>query len=908
MSALLYRLGRRAALRPLLPLLAWLLVTVAVVALLVTQTPSISTSLTLDDAPAQQVLDDVTEALPEAGGTQGTLVFQATDGGRVDTPARADAVGRALDVAVGSGLVLDRDARLLEQQADVEATVRENVEARVADDVTMRIEELIEALDAGLPVDGPAAQSAQAAQIAPRIAAISTTARDLLAAPDAELISGAADLFADVGQLQTDLSRAGMDLGALPAPEEGMTDPAAAVDAATTTATADALGRLDALLRGTSPRGTELVTSDGMRPSVLVSDDGTAAIASVQLGEQVSDLPAGSLDDLMASIDTVVADEGLTVAASSSLQPLQPPIGGHEAIGLAIAAVILVVTLGSLVLAGLPILLALVGVFIGVGGAYALSANFEMTTSTPALGLMLGLAVGIDYALFIVHKQRSLQVRFGLDTVESTARAVATAGGAVLFAGATVVIALLGLLTLGMGFVSTMAVTAAVTVALAVALALTALPALLGLVGRLGRLGRLGRGRRHAAPQPQGSPEPRHRHSHFGRAAQRWITTITARPIVTIVLVTLGLGALAIPAGQMELGMPSGAVAAPGSEQRTAYDAVSAALGEGANAPLVVALTPTDPGAVDQDLLEAWQAELAGHDSAANVQLMGTSEDRSLVLYTVVPTSGPTDPGTAALVHAVRGSELADVEEIGVTGLTAINIDLSESLRSAIPVYLALVVLLSLAVLLLVFRSVVVPLAATGGFLLSIGATLGLVVTAFGNPDFTWLVGVDRAGPVLSFLPIMATGILYGLAMDYQVFLGTSIREVHVHGESARKAVVDGFHHASRVVVAAALIMVSVFAGFVLSDDSMIRQFGFALSAGILIDAFLIRMTLIPAVLHLAGDKAWWLPRWLDRILPDLDLEGTQLEATPLEVAPAPEARTAAPAPAPPLPHETLVR
>ncbi len=891
MSALLHRLGRQAAVRPLPFLVSWLLVILAVVALLATQTPSISTSLTLDDAPAQQVLDDVTEALPEAGGTQGTLVFQATDGGRVDTGARADAIDSALDAASASGLVLDRDARLLDQQADVEATVRENVEDRVAADLTVRIEELLGALDGALPVDGPAAQSPQATQLVPRITAIRDTANELLAAPDADRIAGAAGLFAEVEQLQADLSRAGMDLGALPAPEEGMTDPAAAVDAAVATATADALGRLDSLMRGTSPRGTELVTSDGVRPSVLVSDDGTAAIASVQLAEQVSDLPSGSLDDLLASIDAVAAEEGLTVAASSSLQPLEPPIGGHEAIGIAVAAVVLIVTLGSLVLAGLPILLALVGVFIGVGGAYALSANFEMTTSTPALGLMLGLAVGIDYTLFIVHKQRSLQVHQGLDAVESIARAVATAGGAVLFAGGTVVVALLGLLTLGMGFVSTMAVTAAVTVVLAVALALTALPALLGLLGRR---------RGHASARR--AARPRREHSQFGRAAQWWVTTVTDRPILTVVLIVLGLGALAIPAGQMELGMPSGAVAAPGSEQRTTYDAVSGALGEGANAPLVVALTPTDPGAVDQERLEAWQAELAGHDSAANVRLMGTSEDRSLVLYTVVPTAGPTDPGTAALVHELRASELPDAEEIGVTGLTAINIDLSESLRDAIPVYLTLVALLSLAILLLVFRSLLVPLVATAGFLLSIGATLGLVVTAFGNPDFTWLVGVDRAGPVLSFLPIMATGILYGLAMDYQVFLGTSIREVHAHGESARTAVVEGFHHASRVVVAAAMIMVSVFAGFVLSDDSMIRQFGFALSAGILIDAFLIRMTLIPAVLHLAGEHAWWLPRWLDRLLPDLDLEGTRLAAA---AAPT-EDRSAAPAPR--VPHGTLVR
>lgn len=871
MSAFLYRLGKRAALRPLVPLFSWLLVILAVVALLATQSTSISTNLTLDDAPAQRVLDHVTEAIPEAGGTQGTLVFQANDGGRVDTPERADAIGRALDAATETGVVLDRDARLRAQQTDVAATVREKVQAQVADDVTMRIEQLLSTLDGGIVPNGSPSQREQAAQLAPRLEAISATARELLAASDAELIEGASTLFADVRQLQTDLDRAGIDLGTpLMGAEDEVTDPAVAVETAVAKATGQALDRLDSLMRGTSPRGTELVTSAGVRPSVLVSQDHTAAIASIQFVEQLSDLPDGALDDLLETIDAEVADEGLTVAASSSLHPEEAPMGGTEAIGLVIAAVVLMITLGSLVLAGLPVLLALVGVFIGVGGAYSLSANFEMTTSTPALGLMLGLAVGIDYALFIVHKQRSLELHLGLDHTESIARAIATAGGAVLFAGGTVVIALLGLLTLGMGFVSTMAVTAAVTVVLAVALALTALPALLGLIGRA---------RRPASSRPLTPVKPKREHSRFGRAAQRWITAVTARPILTILAVALALGGLAVPASDMELGMPSGAVAAPGSEQRIAYDAVSDALGEGANAPLVVALTPTDPSAVDQDGLETWQRMLGDFDSVSNVQLMGTSEDRTLVLYTVVPDAGPTATDTADLVHAVRGTKIAGVEEVGVTGLTAINIDLSESLRDAIPVYVGLVVLLSFAVLLLVFRSLVVPLAATAGFLLSIGATMGLVVTAFGNPDFTWLVGMDRAGPVLSFLPIMATGILYGLAMDYQVFLGTSIREVYVRGESAQRSIIDGFHHASRVVVAAAVIMVSVFAGFVLSEDAMIRQFGFALSIGILIDAFLIRMTLIPAVLRLAGDRAWWLPKWLGRILPELDLEGTRLDA-----------------------------
>ncbi|GAA4895838.1 MMPL family transporter [Tessaracoccus lubricantis] len=880
MSAFLYRLGRTAATRPLAFLAAWLLVIAAVVGLLLTQTPSISSRLTLDDAPAQLVLDEVTAALPEAGGTQGTLVFSADDGGRVDSPDRADAISRSLDAAVGTGIVLDRDARLEEQRAEVETTVRATVEGKVADEVRAQLESLITALEGAVPSGAPAASPAQQesmAALGARLNEVTTTARALVAAPDQQLIAESGAFFAEVGQLRAELQAMGVPVDGFPAPEPGMTDPAAAVDDAAMAATDEALGRLDGLLDGTSPSGTSLVASDGERRTVVVSDDGTVAIASIQLTEQISDLPEGSLDDLLSAVDGEVAGKGLAVAASSALQPMEPPIGGSEAIGLAIAAVVLLLTLGSLTLAGLPILLALVGVFIGVGGAYALSANFEMTTSTPALGLMLGLAVGIDYALFIIHKHSSLRARLGLDAVEATARAVATAGGAVLFAGLTVVIALLGLLTLGMGFVSTMAVTAAVTVILAIALSLTALPALLGLLGR-GRRARTQPVRAHLG----------HEHSRFGRMAKRWVEAVTARPILTIVLIVLGLGALSLPAAQMQLGMPSGAVAAPGSDQRVAYDSVTHALGEGANAPLIVALTPSDAAAVDQDRLEAWQSELATHETAANVQLMGTSEDRSLVLYTVVPDAGPTDESTADLVTAVRAAELDGVERIGVTGLTAINIDLSESLAEAIPVYLSLVAALSLIVLLVVFRSVVVPLAATAGFLLSIGATMGLVVTAFGNPSFTWLVGVDRAGPVLSFLPIMATGILYGLAMDYQVFLGTSIREAYVHGETARLAVVDGFHHASRVVVAVAIIMVSVFGGFVLSEDSMIRQFGFALAVGILIDAFVIRMALIPAVLHLAGDHAWWLPGWLDRILPEVDVEGTRLEVADAVVEDAP--------------------
>lgn len=888
MSGVLYRWGRFAATRPWRVLGAWLLVVVGVGALLLTQDPRISTTLTLRQAPAQQVLDEVEASMPEAGGTQGVIVFTARDGGRVDDAARADAIGAAMDAAVASGIVVDRAARVAEQQAEVEARVRSTVEDAVASDVSGQLDELVAALEgakaaaADAAASAPPARRQEAATLGDRLDVVMARAQELLAGSDAARIEGAAALFGDVAGLRTELAATGLTGVQLPEGDSAMADPVAAVEAAVADDTQTAMARLAGLTGGTDPRGTALVTTAGDRPSVLVSADGTTAVATVQLTEQVSDLPAGALDGLLADVRQAAAPAGLDTAASSALQPLEPPLGGHEMIGLGVAAVVLLVTLGSLLLAGLPILTALLGVLIGVGGAYALSANFEMTTSTPALGLMLGLAVGIDYALFLVHKQRSLRTRLGLDPVEATARATATAGGAVVFAGTTVIIALLGLITLGMGFVTTMALTAAVTVALAVALSVTAVPALLGLIGERARAPRR---------DPAG---PRH-DTTFGRAAQRWLDVVTARPVATIVVVVLGLGALAVPAFAMHLGMPSGAVAQPGSAARVAYDGVTRTLGEGANAPLVVALTPEPGTEVDQELLETWQAGLADRDGVANVQLMGTSQDAGLVLFTVVPQSGPTDQATADLVEELRDSSPPErVERVGVTGLTALNVDLTEALAAAIPVYLAIVAALSLLVLLLVFRSIVVPVVATAGFLLSIGATMGLVVTAFGNDDFTWLAGVDRAGPVLSFLPIMATGILYGLAMDYQVFLGTSVREEHVHGATARRAVVDGFHHASRVVLAAAVIMISVFAGFVLSSDTTIRQFGFALAAGILIDAFLIRMTLIPAVLHLTGERAWWIPRWLDKLLPEVDVEGSRLKPTVAAAAPVPPVPSAA--------------
>lgn len=613
-----------------------------------------------------------------------------------------------------------------------------------------------------------------------------------------------------------------------------------------------------------SPPATRPLIANGSPvPGVLISPDGTVAMLQMQFTTQVDALPSGTTDDVVQIAETAVADTGVTVLPSNSLESMHPPIGGHEAIGLVIALLVLLITLGSLWAAGLPILTALIGVAIGVGGAFALSSTITLTTATPALALMVGLAVGIDYALFIVHRQRRLVLTEGLSTADATARAVATAGSAVVFAGSTVVIALVGMTVIGIGFLTTMALVAATTVTLAVLIALTLLPALLGIVGeRIWSSKARARGTR-----PGGK-----------RLTNRWVELLVRRPWVAVAGVIVILGLATIPASDMDLGMSSGGSDARGSTSRQSYDAIASGFGEGFNAPLLVVANADGGATLDQADLGAITAGLNGLDNVATASLMGANPDQTLAMFTVIPAEGPHDQSTAQLVETLRdpANPLTTQTQtaFGVTGLTAVNIDITDRLAAAVPEYLTIIVGLSLLLLLLVFRSIAIPLTATAGFLLSIAATFGVATAVFQWGWFIGLVGLDTGGPLLSFLPIMVTGILYGLAMDYQVFLVSSMREVHAQDMAPRRAIVAGFEHASHVVAAAAIIMVSVFASFALSDDPTIKQFGFALAVGVLIDAFLVRMTLVPAVMSLLGRGAWWLPDWLDRLLPRLDLEG----------------------------------
>ncbi|MGW1674892.1 MMPL family transporter [Streptomyces sp. NPDC002324] len=603
---------------------------------------------------------------------------------------------------------------------------------------------------------------------------------------------------------------------------------------------------------------------------VTVSADGSTALMQFQFDEQTYELPSGTIDSTVEVAERESAPGGLQVLPSASMMEIPEVVGVGEIVGVVVAAVVLLITLGSVVAAGLPLVIALVGVTVGVGGAFTLSTVFEIHSLTAVLALMLGLAVGIDYALFIVNRQRRLILDDGLDAHEAAGRAIGTAGSAVFFAGTTVVIALTGLLVVGITLLSTMAVVAAATIAISVLLALTLLPALLGLVKERVCSSRT----RNTARQRKAVAAP--------VRATRWGARLVRHRYPALAIALLVPAVLAVPAADMKLGLPSGASYNGGTAQRQSYELVSDTYGPGYNGPLLVAVSPT---AKEQPLtpatLAAVTSELKDIKGATAVSLAGMNSTGTTAILSLIPGSGPNDDATKDLVTAVRNKspQISDTHgaAIGITGFTALAIDISDRLADVLPLYVATVLVLSLIVLLLVFRSFLVPVMATLGFLLSIAATFGLTTAVFQWGWLQDLIGLDATAPVVSLLPIIITGILYGLAMDYQMFLVTSMREAHVHGATPRDATVTGFARAGSVVVAAATIMVSVFAGFVFNAQPMIKQAGFALAAGILTDAFVIRMTLIPATMALAQEKAWWIPAWLDRLLPDLDVEGDKL-------------------------------
>jgi RND superfamily putative drug exporter len=619
----------------------------------------------------------------------------------------------------------------------------------------------------------------------------------------------------------------------------------------------------------------ELALVDGVTsaapPSAsgAVAPDGSVAFGEVRYAATSGEVEAVTLHGVVAAAQ-VARDTGLTVEFGGDVIPGQTEHGStSEIIGLIVAVVVLLVSFGSVLAMGLPLITALIGLGVGLMGITLMSAFVDLASTAPTLATMIGLAVGIDYALFIVTRHRQ-NLADGLPVAEAAARANATAGGAVVFAGATVMIALAGLFVIGMPFLTVMGLAAAGTVAVAVLVAVTLLPALLGFVG-----GNIDRFRVPGLRNRTGNA------SEGATLGSRWAAKVTERPVVALVAGLAIMGVLAVPFASMRLGLLDDGSAPPSTTNRQAYDLLAAGFGPGTNGPLTVVVDldgVAEPAwAVDQ-VASALRAE----PGVVNVTPAVTNPAGDTAVLTVVPSSGPSEEATESLVHRLRGSAVPTVEsstgvEVYLTGTTAANIDISDKLGAALPVFMVLVIGLTILLLTIVFRSILVPIKAAVAILISIASAFGVVVAVF---QWGWLkdvVGIEETLPIVSFLPMMMFAILFGLSMDYEVFILSRIREEYSRTGDARGSVLTGLTSSARVITAAALIMISVFAAFVLGDEPVIKMFGIGLSVAVLLDATVVRMVIVPAVMTLLDKAAWWLPRWLDRALPNLDVEGEQL-------------------------------
>jgi len=636
----------------------------------------------------------------------------------------------------------------------------------------------------------------------------------------------------------------------------------------------------------------------------LISQDGRIAYTSFALDVPA---PADVTDEQRATITAAMdtgREQGLQVEAGGAGfgDPLVIKTTS-EAIGMAAALLVLLATFGSALAAGIPLVTALLGIGLGTTGILLATHWVPLNNTTPTLAVMLGLAVGIDYALFILSRYRS-ELRNPQQTREqAAARSVATAGSAVVFAGLTVIIALVALAIVNIPFLSYMGFAAAFTVAAAVLVALTLVPALLSLSGR--RL--FSRTRSEAlrasssdfqedddvasvaAESPAASSRKKGREQLSTRFFRRWIRVVTKFPAITIALVILGLGALTGPALDLQLSLPNDTLSNRDTTQRKSADLLAEGFGEGINAPFLVVVdahdvdvdAPVLSGIAQGDRAKAIGAayaytvqQLSVNPGVKHVQIVGASADGSAAQMLLTPRTGPSDPKTTALLGALRSQdaaiESATGVDVGITGLAPIQQDVTTRLYNALPTYLAVVVGLALVLLLIVFRSIAVPVMASVGFLLSVGA-------AFGATVLVWQKGlwglVNTPGPLISFMPIFLIGVTFGLAMDYQVFLVTRMREHFECDGDADAAVEEGFITGAPVVTAAALIMIAVFVAFIDQPLPFIKIFGFALGAGVLFDAFFVRMAFIPAAMTLLGRGTWWLPKPLDRVLPRIDID-----------------------------------
>ncbi|MEU7006907.1 MMPL family transporter [Streptomyces sp. NPDC046332] len=621
--------------------------------------------------------------------------------------------------------------------------------------------------------------------------------------------------------------------------------------------------------------GIASVTSpydDGPAAQAQISEDGRTAYAPVIFHEQADDIPKSQAQAL---VDTArgAAGDHLQVELGGSAVALTEASGGHvaEAVGVVVAAVVLFLAFGSLAASALPIATALVSVGIAYSGIALLGHVMTVADFAPMLGMLIGLGVGIDYALFIVTRHRK-GLKRGLSVPESAQIAVATTGRAVVFAGATVCIALLGMLILRLSFLNGVAIAASLTVVLTVAASVTLLPALLSLIGMRALSRRERRQLAEHGPQPE---------LPTGFAA-RWSAFVERHPKLLGAVAAVVMLVLALPTFSLHLGTSDQGNGPATSTTRQAYDLLAEGFGPGVNGPLTL-VAPID-GADDRVAMGELPAELAHTRGVEAVSPVVYNSAGDTAALTVVPDSSPQSKATSDLVDRLRSDVLPAAEQgtsldVHVGGVTASYDDFAEIIVGKLPLFVGVVVALGSLLLLVAFRSLGIPLKAALMNVAAVASAFGIVVAIFQWGWGSELLGLGSAGPIEPFLPVIMVSVLFGLSMDYQVFLVSRMYEEWLETGDNRRAVRVGLAETSRVINSAAVIMISVFLAFVLSGDRVVAMFGIALAAAVALDAFVLRTLLVPALMHMLGGANWWLPRWLDRRLPRISIEPPESRA-----------------------------
>ncbi len=645
----------------------------------------------------------------------------------------------------------------------------------------------------------------------------------------------------------------------------------------------DTLADLSSALLVTNPAA---LAEDGRTAAIesgAVSPDGRIALVEIQY-PVMQELDVSDLDELITTVESLRVDSSLQVETGGDLFFAfgEAETGASEMIGLVIAMIVLLVAFGSVIAMGLPIGMALFGLALGVSSMSLVAYLIDVPSWAPQIGSMIGLGVGIDYALFLVTRHREFLER-GHDVVDAAGRAVATAGQAVIFAGGTVVIAILGLAVAGVPFMTAAGVAISVIVAIMVLASVTLLPAFLGIAG--GWIDRIGIPRRHKT-------------GAVGAGWERWGRHVASHAWAYAIGVTVLLLALTAPVLSLNLGFPDDGTQPESTTQRRAYDLMAEGFGPGVNGPLVIAVDLADETSNGEAALEPLVAAIEADPGIAEIGAQYVDLASGVGTIVALPTTSPQDDATFTTVQRLRSDvfpEVLDGTDVvaHVGGATANFGDVAGRVTDRLPVFIGAVIALSFLLLMLVFRSVLVPLKAALLNLLSIGAAYGVLVMVF---QWGWgkeLIGLESTVPIVSFIPMFSFAILFGLSMDYEVFLLSRVREEYVATGDNDQSVIHGLATTARVITSAALIMISVFGGFVLGSDPTTKMFGLGLATAIFVDATIVRIVLVPATMKLMGDANWWLPDWLDRILPTIDIDGSDYADQPAEETPADDASTA---------------